>query len=199
MENMSILDTRWYGVGCKNQYTLTGTDFLPRPGCQNDTVVVAPGITGVILQDGNIALVDDEDYIRTRDTGWIGRWTARKVTGNNTYPSIHHGDKIRSLARVILDARKGERVRYRTLNRYDLTRKNLVLCGPHGIKINFDNRRSPIAPLVCKEEGRRAAARVALRVGTASKVEREEAARWASREAQPELLGARQSLCGSST
>ena len=197
MVDMFNTDTRWYGVGNKAQYTPTCTNFLPRPGFQNDTVAIAPGVTGVVLQDGNIALVDDEDYISTRDTGWLGRWTARKVSGNNTYPSINHGDMIRPLSRVILDARKGERVRYRTSDRYDLTRKNLVLCGPHGVQINFDNRRSPIAPIIRQEEGARAAARVASKVGTASLFAREEAARRASRQAQPNIEAARQDFCRS--
>jgi len=149
-------------------YTPLDTQRLPRVGGINDFFYIAPGIIGVVLQDGSIVIVDANDYHLLQARGWTARWTARKVTGDNTYPSINHGDKIRPLARIILDARKGERVCYRSGDRNDLRRANLVLKAKGGIEIGFSHRTCPQAPLLSRDERGRVIAAVNAAVGTAS-------------------------------
>lgn len=180
---VSAPDVRWYGAAQRASYTPLGTMCLPRPGWQNDTLSIADGVTGVVLQDSSVARVDVTDYQRLRDCGWVARWTSRKVTGNNFYPSINHGDKIRPIARIILDAGKHERVRYRDGNQLNLTRENLILMAKGGKEIDGSNRRAPLAPVVGNAESRRAAARVSASVGHASPAERAATAAQAVRKA----------------
>src|SRR5688572_12106119 len=142
---------RWYG-NATSPYTPLDTLRLPRTGRTNDVLGIGPGILGVVLQDGTTALVEERDYHLLRASGWSGRWTARKVTGDNTYPSINHGDKSRPLARVILDARKGETIRYHNGNRNELTRADLILKAKGGKEIGFSNRACPQAPILSSEE-----------------------------------------------
>lgn len=187
---------RWYG-DATSHYTPLDTQRLPRPGGQNETVDLAPSILGVILQDGTVALVDQQDYNLMRTNGWTGRWTARKVTGDNQYPSINHGDKIRPVARLILDARKGERVRYRNGNRNDLTRSNLILNAKGGAEIGSTNRTCPQAPVLCEAERARIAAAVGTAVGSASMQDRIAVAKHAVEQAMPLLHAVRQTVGGS--
>lgn len=174
---------RWYGPA-NNQYTPLGTSCLPRPGLQNDTVLIAAGITGVVLQDSTVVLVDSDDYDLLRARGWTARWTSRKVTGDNIYPSINHGDKIRPIARIILEAGTDEKVRYRDGNQLNLTRSNLSLRAKGGAEINSSARRCPMAPIVSGDESVRAKARIKTKVGHASSTERKHVAQIAVREAQ---------------
>ena len=171
MEKVTSLDVRWYGVA-RVPYTPLNTQRLPRPGWKNDTLSIADGITGVILQDSSVAHVDAADYQRLRDCGWIARWTSRKVTGNNFYPSINHGDKIRVVSRIILNAGKDEKVKYHDGNQLNPTRANLILTAKGGKEIDSSNRRAPIAPVLGNAESRRSAARVSASVGHASPAER---------------------------
>lgn len=178
---------RWYGKATSS-YTPLDTQRLPRTGRTNDVLGVGPGVLGVVLQDGTTALVEEQDYHLLRARGWAGRWTARKVTGDNTYPSINHGDKIRALARIILDARKGEVVSYRNGNRHDLTRPNLILKAKGGKEIGFGNRSCPQAPVLSGEERRRIMDRVGEAVGAATLNDRIAVAQTAVRVALPALL-----------
>lgn len=168
---VSAPDDRWYGAG-NAAYTPLGTQRLPRPGWKNDTLSIADGVTGVVLQDSSVVRVDVTDYQRLQDCGWVARWTSRKVTGNNFYPSVNHGDKIRPIARIILNAGKDEKVKYRDGNQLNLTRGNLSLREKGGKEIDGSNRRAPMAPVVGNAESRRAAARVSASVGHASPAER---------------------------
>lgn len=158
---------RWYGHGT-SPYTPDDTQRLPRLGGINDIVPISPTVLGVVLQDGSTAKVEARDYCLLQAAGWTARWTQRKVTGNNYYPSINHGDKIRTLARIILDAREGEKVRYRNGDRNDLTRGNLILNAKGGKEIGFRSRTCPQAPILSRDERVRAAAAVESRVGSAS-------------------------------
>lgn len=171
MEKVTSLDVRWYGA-TRVPYTPLGTQRLPRPGWKNDTLGIAGDVTGVILQDSSVAHADAADYQRLQDCGWVARWTSKKVTGNNFYPSINHGDKIRPIARIILNAGKDEKVKYRDGNQLNLTRANLILTAKGGKEIDGSNRRAPIAPVLGNAEGRRSAARVSASVGHASPAER---------------------------
>lgn len=93
MEKVTSPDVRWYG-SARVPYTPLGTSCIPRPGWKNDTLSIADGVTGVVLQDSSVVRINVTDYQCLQDCGWIARWTARKVTGDNFYPSINHGDKI---------------------------------------------------------------------------------------------------------
>ncbi|MGE0350826.1 hypothetical protein [Hydrogenophaga sp.] len=158
---------RWYG-NATSAYTPLNTLRLPRVGGINDLAAIKTGVVGVILQDGSMALVDEEDYLLLQQRGWSARWTQRKVTGDNSYPSINHGDKIRSLCRIILNAQVGETIRYRNGDRNDLTRRNLILKAKGGKAIDFGSRSCPQAPILSlKERGRKIAAVIAA-VGSAS-------------------------------
>lgn len=181
---------RWYG-NATSPYTPLNTQRLPRPGCKNDVVKIAPGILGVVLQDGSVALVEATDYHLLQARGWTARWTARKVTGDNQYPSINHGDKIRPLARLILDARDGEKVRYRNGDRNDLRRSNLLLKAKGGNEIGFSRRICPQAPILCSAERARTVAAVAASVGLASFEDRISAGAMAVREAAPRVAAYR--------
>lgn len=184
---------RWYG-NATSPYTPLDTQRLPRIGCTNDLLKPSPGILGVVLQDGTTAFVEEHDYHLLQARGWTGRWTARKVTGDNTYPSINHGDKIRFLARVILDARKDERVSYRNGDRNDLTRANLILKAKGGKEIGFSNRSCPHAPILSSEERGRVIDRVGEAVGSATAEDRIAVGQAAVRAALPALLMRRGSV-----
>ena len=171
MKKVTSLDVRWYGAA-RVPYTPLGTQRLPRPGWKNDTLDIVDGVAGVILQDSSVAHVDAADYQRLQECGWIARWTSKKVTGNNFYPSINHGDKIRVVSRIILDAGKDEKVKYRDGDQLNLTRTNLMLTAKGGKEIDGSNRRAPMAPVIGTAEGRRSAARVSASVGHASPAER---------------------------
>lgn len=174
---------RWYGPA-NNQYTPLGTSCLPRPGLQNDTVLIAAGITGVVLQDSTVVLVDSDDYDLLRARGWTARWTSRKVTGDNIYPSINHGDKIRPIARIILDAGMDEKVKYRDGNQLNLRRSNLSLRAKGGAEIDSRARRCPMAPIIAGDESVRANGRIKAKVGHASSAERKRVAQLAVQKAQ---------------
>ncbi|MDD3937974.1 hypothetical protein [Rhodoferax sp.] len=186
---------RWYG-NATVPYTPLGSTSIPRCGGKNDTTDIAPGIIGVILQDGTVVQVNIEDYNLLRASGWTGRWTARWVTGDNQYPSINHGDRIRVIARVILDARKGETVKYRNGDRNDLTRGNLILKAKGGIKIGSSNRVCPAAPILGSAERNRKFAAISAAVGTVSLCDRFAAAQNAVEQAQPYVHAARQAMSG---
>jgi hypothetical protein len=171
MEKVTSPDVRWYGAA-RVPYTPLGTQRLPRPGWKNDTLGIADGVTGVILQDSSVAHVDAADYQRLRECGWVARWTSKKVTGNNFYPSINHGDRIRVVSRIILNAGEDEKVKYRDGNQLNLTRANLILRAKGGKEIDGSNRRAPMAPVLGNAENRRSAARVSASVGNASPAER---------------------------
>ena len=158
---------RWYG-NATSPYTPLETQRLPRIGGINDFFSIRPGVIGVVLQDGSIVFVEERDYYLLQAAGWTARWTQRKVTGDNYYPSINHGDKIRSICRIILDARKGETIRYRNSNRNDLTRSNLILKAKGGKEIGFGNRTCPQAPILSRDERGRVIAAVQASVGAAS-------------------------------
>lgn len=187
--------SHWYG-NATSPYTPLGSTSIPRCGGKNDTTDIAPGTIGVILQDGTVARVNSEDYYRLRAKGWTGRWTARWVTGNNQYPSINHGDRIRVIARVILDARKGETVKYRNGDRNDLTRGNLILKAKGGIEIGSCNRVCPAAPILGCAERNRMFAVISAAVGNASLSDRFAAAQNAVEQAQPYVHAARQAMSG---
>lgn len=195
MKESTRPDVRWYGASSA-RYTPLGTSLLPRPGYQNEIAPIAHDILGVILQDGAVVQVNSDDYYMLRARGWIGRWTARPCTGDNTYPSVNHGDKIRYLARLILDARQGERVGYLNGNKLDLTRANLRLRGRGGHEIHSGGRQCPIAPLVGAAEARRIAAQVAIQVGGASTEDRQAVAALAVSRAQPSLCAVRLAIAG---
>jgi len=180
---------RWYGSTLNGLYDPLCTNRTPRPGWQNDVIQFASGIKAVVLQDGTYALVDDADYDLMRARGWVARWTTRKVTGNNWYPSINHGDAIRPIARIILDARKGERVSYRNGDQLDLTRSNLVLKAKGGIEICAAKRSCPIAPTLGKDESARSVERVSFAVGRATRNDRERVAYQARATAQLSMAG----------
>ena len=190
MEKVTSPDVRWYGA-VRAQYTPLGTSRLPRPGWQNDTLPISTGITGVVLQDSSVVFVGTDDYHLLCARGWIARWTARKVTGNNFYPSINHGGKIRPIARIILNAGKDEKVRYRDGNQLNLTRGNLSLRAKGGTEIDGNHRSCPIAPIVGSAESGKAAARVAAKVGNASPLMRATTAAQAVQDAAPRLHAAR--------
>lgn len=177
---------RWYG-NATSPYTPLETQRLPRLGGINDFYPIRPGVVGVVLQDGSVVLVEERDYYLLQIAGWTARWTQRKVTGDNCYPSINHGDKIRPLCRVILDARKGETIRYRNGDRNDLTRGNLILKAKGGMEIGFSNRKCPQAPVLCAAERARTVAAVAASVGGASIEDRISTAAIAVRAATPHI------------
>lgn len=181
---------RWYG-NATSPYTPLGTMSLPRRGGQNDTEDIAPGIIGVILQDGTVVRVNTDDYNLLRARGWTSRWTARWMTGNNQYTSINHGDRIRVVARLILDARRGETIRYRNGDRTDLTRANLILKAKGGIEIGSAQRFCPLAPILCAAEKARTFATVAASVGSASIDDRIRVGEMAVRAAAPHVAAYR--------
>lgn len=117
------------------------------PAAKTTTTKLLPVSLGCCCKTGRSSA---PDYNLLRKRGWTARWTARKVTGNNTYPSINHGRKILPVARVILDARKDEKVRYRDGDRLNLTRENLSLRAKGGAEINASRRRCRIAPVVSR-------------------------------------------------
>ena len=182
---------RWYG-NATCPYTPLGSNSIPRCGGQNDTADITKGIVGVILQDGTVVRVNIEDYNLLRARGWTARWTARWMTGDNQYPSINHGDRIRVVARIILDARKGETVRYRNGDRNDLTRGNLILKAKGGVELGSSKRFCPQAPLIGSAERNRTLAAVATAVGTASMGDRVAAAHHAVEQSQLYVRNARQ-------
>ena len=184
---------RWYG-NATSSYTPLDTQRLPRMGRTNDFFPVRIGVIGVVLQDGSLVQVEERDYYLLQAAGWNARWTARKVTGDNQYPSINHGDKIRPLCRVILDARRGETVRYRNGNRNDLTRENLILKAKGGKEIGFSQRTCPQAPILSRDERGRVIAAVVCAVGTASVEDRITVAEIAVRDAQSHLAAYRAQL-----
>lgn len=162
---------RWYGnASCP--YTPLNTQSLPRLGCINDFFPVRPGVIGVVLQDGSIVLVEERDYFLLQMAGWTARWTQRRVTGDNCYPSINHGDKIRTIARIILDARDGERIKYRNGNQNDVTRENLILKAKGGKEVGFSHRTCAQAPILSQDERGRMIAIVASAVGCATMQDR---------------------------
>ena len=190
MEKLMSPEVRWYGAA-RTPYTPLGTSCVPRPGWLNDTLTISRTVTGVVLQDATVVVVNTDDYHLLRERGWTARWTARKVTGNNFYPSVNHGDKIRPIARLILDALRDEKVRYRDGNQLNLTRANLRLIAKGGIEIDSSHRSCPLAPIVGSAESRRAAARVFASVGNATQAERVNIAAQAVRGAAPAILVAR--------
>lgn len=186
---------RWYG-NATCHYTPLGSNSIPRCGGQNDTVDIAEGIVGVILQDGSVVRVNIEDYNLLRARGWTARWTARWMTGDNQYPSINHGDRIRVVARVVLDARKGEIVRYKNGDRNDLTRSNLILKAKGGMVIGSSKRVCPEAPILGSAERNRSLAVVAAAVGTASLSDRIAVAQQAVKQARPYVQAVRRTIDG---
>lgn len=179
--------TRFYGPN-QTPYTPLNTWRLPRTGRMNDVLSVAPGIVGVVLQDGSVALVDEADYQLIRAQGWIGRWTQRKVAGDNSYPSINHG-KIRTVGRLILDARKGEKVSYRDGDQNNLTRANLILKAKGGKEIGSSNRTCPVAPALGAAQVAREVAAVKAAVGNATLEDRIAIGLGAVQVAATSLLG----------
>ena len=186
---------RWYGPAT-SPYTPDDTQRLPRLGGMNDIVPFSPTVLGVVLQDGSTAKVEARDYCLLQAAGWTARWTQRKVTGNNYYPSINHGDKIRPLARIILDARKGERISYRNGDRNDLTRGNLSLKAKGGKEIGFSHRTCPQAPILSCDERARVIAAVTASVGSASIDDRVSVGEMAVRAAAPHVAAYRAALGG---
>lgn len=167
----SASTTRFYGAS-QTPYTPLDTLRTPRIGQTNDLIALGPGLIGVVLQDSSVAQVDESDYQLLRASGWLGRWTQRKVSGNNYYPSINHGDKIWPIVRLILDAQKGEKVYYRNGDTNNLTRANLILKAKGSQEIGFSNRSCPQAPTLSSEERIRSIDRVSEAVGTATPEER---------------------------
>ncbi|WP_143098297.1 hypothetical protein [Variovorax sp. OK605] len=186
---------RWYG-NATSPYTPQDTQRLPRLGRINDFYPISHGVIGVVLQDGSVVLVEERDYSLMQAAGWSGRWTQRKVTGNNCYPSINHGDKISPLARIILDAHKGETVRYRNGDRNDLTRENLILKAKGGKVMGFSGRTCPQAPILSRDERGRVIAAVATSVGSASIDDRVNVGEMAVRAAAPRVAAYRAALGG---
>lgn len=177
-------------------YTPLDTACTPRPGRTNDFTSLSEGVIGVVLQDSSVVMVDYLDYWALQARGWHARWTARKVTGDNHYPSINHGDRIRTIARVILDARAGERVCYRDGDQLNLRRANLLLKVKGGREIGHSLRSCPQAPVLAADEQARSFAAVACAVGSASASERALVASNAVARAQPSLNAARNALSG---
>lgn len=150
----------------------------------------------MVLQDGSAVIVEEQDYYLLQAAGWSGRWTQRKVTGNNFYPSINHGDKIWPIVRVILDAHKGERISYRNGDRNDLTRGNLILKAEGGKQIGFSGRTCPQAPILSRDERGRVIAAVVASVGSASTEDRVSVGEMAVRAAAPRVAAYRAALGG---
>lgn len=176
---------RWYGHAT-SPYTPLDTQRLPRVGGINDFFPIAPGVIGVVLQDGSVVVIEERDYYLLQAAGWTARWTQRKVTGDNYYPSINHR-KIRTLARLILDARTDERVGYRSGERNDLTRGNLILKAKGGKEICSANRTCPQAQILSRDERGRILAAVGASVGGASINDRIEVGKAAVRAAMPQV------------
>lgn len=151
--NLSNADTRFYG-GHPTGYTPLNTMLEPRTPYRNDVEEIDADTLGVILQNGSVVRVERGDYERLRKMGWLGRWTARKVTGNNTYPSVNHGTRIIPLGRVVLGATPGEVVRYLG-SKLDLRRENLALFAKGGERLDHSQRRAKPAPAISPEERRK--------------------------------------------
>jgi hypothetical protein len=186
---------RWYG-NATSAYTPLNTMRLPRIGGINDLVAVGAGVVAVILQDGSAALVNEEDYALLQRCGWAARWTQRKVTGDNCYPSINHGDKIRPVCRVILNAQEGERVHYRNGDRNDLRRENLILKGKGGEPLDCRSRTCPQAPSLSRNERGRKIAAVSAAVGAASLEDRVNVGRLAATASRSRLERYRATVLG---
>lgn len=177
-------------------YTPLDTASTPRPGRTNDIAYLSESVIGVVLQDSSVAMVDDLDYWLLQARGWNARWTARKVTGDNHYPSINNGDSIRTIARVILDAKDRERISYRDGNQLNLRRANLVLKVKGGREIGHSLRSCPQAPILSVAEQSRSLAAVAYAVGSASPADRVATAERAVSRALPAILSLRADSVG---
>ena len=157
-------EARWYGDATSPYHPL-GTALPPRLPNRNDLIPVQPDRVAVVLQDGEAAVMSLSDYEELRSKGWKGRLTHRKVTGDNSYPSINHGPRIYTVARVILAAGPRERIRYANGNHLDLTRANLVLSTKGGARVDASSRTAIAAPAITAEQRRT----VSRRMGTRSR------------------------------
>ncbi len=157
-------EARWYGDATSPYHPL-GTSLPPRLPNRNDLIPLQSDRVAVVLQDGDAAVMSRVDYEQLRSKGWKGRLTHRKVTGDNLYPSINHGPRIYTVARVILAAGPRERIRYANGNHLDLTRANLVLSTKGGARVDASGRTAIAAPAITAEQRRT----VSRRMGTRSR------------------------------
>lgn len=80
----------------------------------------------VVLNDGSVALVDRQDRMRLEARGLVGRWFLNPGRNESLpYVRTQAGDNLVTVARVIVGARKGEKVKYKNGSRLDLRRRNL--------------------------------------------------------------------------
>lgn len=73
------------------------------------------------------AKINEEDLIRLRSNGYVGKWFMNGNARGTEYVRLYHGDNNVHVAKLIMAPPKGYVVRYRNNDRKDLRRCNLVL------------------------------------------------------------------------
>lgn len=85
----------------------------------------------VKLKCGSSAIVDSEDFHRLATEGFPFNWFGLNDGHGYRYVGAYHPrlGNVVTVSRVIMQASRGEVIRYRTRDWLDLRKSNLVRCG----------------------------------------------------------------------
>lgn len=95
----------------------------------NDIIIIDSKTDGVQLQDGSMALVDRADREALIEQGYVGRWFLSKSGQGLAHVRMQGNRTVLTPARLILEARDDEGIRYVNGSRLDLRRDN-IKAGP---------------------------------------------------------------------
>ena len=95
----------------------------------NDIITIDSKTDGVLLQDGSMALVDRADREALVEQGYIGRWFLNKSGQGLAHVRMQGDRAVLTPARLILEAKPDEGIRYVNGSRLDLRRRN-IKAGP---------------------------------------------------------------------
>ena len=96
---------------------------------QNDVIAIDDITDGVRLQDGSMALVLRADREALIAKGYTGRWFLSKSGQGLAHVRMQGHRTVLTPARLILDAKPDEGIRYANGSRLDLRREN-IKAGP---------------------------------------------------------------------
>jgi len=84
----------------------------------------------ILLTQGQVALVDDEDYDKLNMHKWYAHWipNTRSFRAQRNSSSKNGESKIIRMHRIVMDAQPGQQVDHRNHNTLDNRRENLRLC-----------------------------------------------------------------------
>jgi len=102
---------------------------LVKPGLDAG-ICLGEAMKEIPLTQGQVALVDDEDYEELNNHKWLAGWYA----GTNSYRAQRSSSRkkskrtVISMSRAIMNAQSGQEVDHRNHNTLDNRRENLRIC-----------------------------------------------------------------------